>query len=118
MRETGGAAEPLPRTLAQSIASRKAPLGEAQGGLCVASQASQQLACVPAHASPPFGALHLEASGLVAQVTLPFAFFLQQVTKPGLPHVDFAAHFFTWPLQLLFVSVASACSPAHFTNVP
>jgi hypothetical protein len=28
---------------------------------------------------------------LVEQVVFPFAFVLQQVTKPGLPQVDFAA---------------------------
>jgi hypothetical protein len=39
----------------------------------------------------------------------------QQVTKPGFPQVDDAAHFFTWPRQLRFTSVASICCAAQLT---
>src|SRR5262245_37716224 len=42
----------------------------------------------------------------------------QHVTKPGLPHVDLAAHLVTAPRQLWFASVFLACSVAQLTYSP
>lgn len=81
-------------------------------------QASQQLGVVPTHAEPPFGALHLSAPFLTEHLVSPFDFVWQQVTKPGLPHVDLAAHCTTAPWQLRFCSVAFACAVAHRTYSP
>jgi len=73
-------------------------------------QASQQLGSVPTHAEPPFGTLHFDASFFVEHFVLPFEFVRQHVTNPGLPHVDFAAHLTTLPLQFFGSSIASARS--------
>jgi hypothetical protein len=81
-------------------------------------QASQQLANVPTHAVPPFGALHLSMPDLVEHFVWPLALVRQQVTNPGLPQVERAAHFTTAPLQLWFASVAFACCVAHLTYWP
>ena len=81
------------------------------------TQASQQLETWPTHAVPPFGATHRLASRFVEHFVLSFL-VLQHVTKPGFPHVDLAAHFFTTPLQLLFVIVALMCWTAHETYAP
>ena len=60
------------------------------------------------HAEPPFGGLHLSELDFVEHDVTPLALVRQQVTNPGLPHVDLAAHFTTTPWQLLFASVALA----------
>jgi len=105
------------------VSSRNAPLGDAMvvvvvgaavvvvGGATVvlpqtnepsgepAPQESQQLGAVPAHAWPPFGAFHWLSFDLVEHVTLPRRSTRQQVTAPGLPHVDLAAQLVTTPLH-------------------
>ena len=57
---------------------------------------SQQLEHVPT--VPPLS-VHFSALFLVLHLTEPSDFGVQQVTKPGLPQVDFAAHLVTAPLQ-------------------
>jgi hypothetical protein len=65
-----------------------------------APQESQQLAAWPAHAWPPFGALHLLALDLIEHFTFPRRSMRQQVTAPDLlPHVDLAAQLVTTPLH-------------------
>jgi len=55
---------------------------------------------------------------------VPFAVVIQQVTVPGLPQVECAAHFFTAPLQLFgrlgLVPLDSifATPATHFTYAP
>jgi len=56
-----------------------------------APHASQQLATDPTHAVPPCGARQAASLRLMAQRVVPSAPVRQQVTKPGLPHADFAA---------------------------
>ncbi len=70
--------------------SRNAPLGEAQlGPLPGGGQASQQLLQVP---GVPCLSVHFIALLLILQLVAPVvAFVRQQVTKPGLPHVEWAA---------------------------
>jgi hypothetical protein len=82
-------------------------------------QASQQLAKLPTHAEPPFGALQLAALDFVEHFVTPLL-VRQQVTNPGLPQVDRAAHFTTAPLQLGFVvcNAVFAAPVAHFTYWP
>jgi hypothetical protein len=63
------------------------------------AHASQQLGTDPTHAVPPRGALQSCPAGLIEQVVLPVASVWQQVTKPGLPQVDCAAHCITAPLH-------------------
>jgi len=86
-------------------------------------QESQQLRQLP---TVPLFAVQCSASFLVLHTGAPF-FVTQQVTKPSFPHVDLAAHFLTFPLQLLgrkFGSIGSspasvlAMSAAHLTYVP
>ena len=72
---------------------------------------------MPTHAEPPFGGLHRSAFDFVEHFVTPLAFVRQQVTNPGLPHVDLAAQLTTAPLQLLFAS-PFACSAAQLTNAP
>jgi hypothetical protein len=62
----------------------------------------------------PFGATHRVSELFVLHFVFSF-FVTQQVTNPGFPHVDFAAHLFTSPRQLLFTRLAFACSAAHET---
>jgi hypothetical protein len=88
----------------------------------VSVHASQQLGKEPTHAVPFFGGLHFVASFLMLQVVFgrPFLIVvLQHVTDPGLPHVDFAAHWTTAPLQFfgrVFALARSfAIAAAHFT---
>ena len=73
-----------------------APLGEPHPQEV---QASQQLACVPTQAEPPpLGGLHAAAVAFTLHfvlVTLLTVFVWQQVTKPGLRHVECAAHLMT-----------------------
>jgi hypothetical protein len=97
------------------VASRNAPLGDAQP---LDVQASQQLDLVLTHDFPPIGAVQCVAFDFVEHFVTPMEFVRQQVTKFGLPQVDFAAHFTTTPMQLLFDRFALACSPAHFTYWP
>jgi hypothetical protein len=79
-----------------------------------ALHASQQLEKNPTHELPPFGALHLSAPFLMEHRVLPRLSVVQQVTKPGLPHVDFAAHETTLPLQ----EFGSAPVPASVFATP
>ena len=60
---------------------------------------SQQLGTLPTQAAPCFGAVHRAAPGVIAHAGLPCLVVRQQVTKPGLPQVDLAAHFTTVPLH-------------------
>jgi hypothetical protein len=63
--------------------------------------ASQQLASAPTHAPPPVGRRHCAGARLIAHDVLPNLDVRQHVTKPGLPHVDRAAHFLTAGAQPL-----------------
>jgi hypothetical protein len=100
--------------------SRKAPLGEPAQPDSV--HASQQLASVPTHADPFFGGVHLVASFFVEHLVLPFTSVRQQVTNPGLPQVERAAHDTTAPLHDLGsspdVARAFATPRAHLTYWP
>lgn len=73
--------------------------GGAVVGQLVMGHASQQLVWVPAQACPPFGALHAPALRLTPHFRAPFAVTRQQVTKPDLPQVEFAAHRLTAAAQ-------------------
>jgi len=73
--------------------------------------ASQQLAWSPTHALPPGGAVHLPVPSSTLQRPVPW----QQVTAPGLPHVERAAQRTTaprqrgrsWPLRTARVATAT-----------
>src|SRR2546426_2421940 len=81
--------------------SRNAPLGEAAqlGPLPGGGQASQQLLQVP---GVPCLSRQCCAVLLILQlVALVVALVRQQVTAPGLPQVEWAAHFLTPPLHVL-----------------
>jgi hypothetical protein len=71
---------------------------------------------------PPF-AVQLAASFFNLQVVV-VPLVMQQVTKPGFPQVDIAAHFLTAPLQLFGrLGVAPldsvlATPATHFTYAP
>jgi hypothetical protein len=80
------------------------------GPLPGTGHASQQLEHEPA--VPPLLA-HV-AGFVVLHLSLPFL-VRQQVTKPGLPQVEEAAHRFTLPRQLRLTSVASTCCAAQLT---
>src|SRR5262245_16486972 len=73
---------------------------------------SQQLAAVPVHACPPLGALHFAALDLIWHFTLPLLSMRQQVTAPGLPHVECAAQLVTSPLHSAGRSPEAASSLA------
>jgi hypothetical protein len=90
-------------------------LSEAQP---LAVQASQQLGTVPTQAPPCFGLVHRAALDLIAHDVLPLLVVRQQVTKPGLPQVDLAAHFATARAQLRFVTAVFASRATHFTYSP
>jgi hypothetical protein len=77
-----------------------------------APQESQQLVAPPGHACPPRGALHFSALDLMEHFTLPRRSIRQHVTKPGFPHVDFAAHLTASPLHSFGRSPESASSSA------
>jgi hypothetical protein len=80
------------------------------------AQASQQLAKLPTHACPPpFGAAQRAASRLIAHAVRPWTLVRQQVTKPGLPHVDLLAQRSTAPAQVLSARTALACAAAQAT---
>ena len=59
------------------------------------AHASQQLGCVPTQALPPFGAVHASGPFTTLHFVVPLASVSQQVTKPGLPHVELDAQFMT-----------------------
>jgi hypothetical protein len=86
------------------------------------SHASQQLADEPTHAVPPFGAVHFSALFLIEHFTLPRRSMRQQVTAPGFPQVDLAAHRTTAPLHSVgrapLSARAFATCPTHFTYCP
>src|SRR5262249_53864921 len=77
--------------------------------------ASQQLGTRPTHAWPPRGAAHFAVPLLIAQEVRPALVVRQQVTKPGLPHVDLLAHRLTSMAQLVFVSTRCAWVSAQLT---
>jgi hypothetical protein len=84
-----------------------------------ATHASQQLGALPTHACPPDGGRHLVASDFRVQRVSPRAFVRQQVTKPGRPQVERAAHATTARRHSLDRSPAArATSPTHRTYVP
>src|SRR2546426_27032 len=107
--------------------SRNAPLGEAPqlGPLPGGGQASQQLLQVP---GVPSLSVHFIALLLILQlVALVVGFVRQQVTKPGFPHVEWAAHFLTAPLHVVGKKLGSvvarlervfATPAAHLTYCP
>src|SRR5207253_3037254 len=72
------------------------------------AHASQQLGCVPTQALPPFGAVHAPGPFTTLHVVVPRASVSQQVTKPGLPHVELDA-------QLMTVLAQSSGSVPAFT---
>jgi hypothetical protein len=79
-------------------------------------QASQQLAKLPVHARPPFGAVHFVALLLIVHDVRPWALVRQQVTDPGLPQIDLVAQCFTTLAQLLFTSTRLACCAPQLTK--
>jgi len=83
-----------------------------------ATHASQQLGALPTHACPPDGGRHLVASEFLVQRVSPRAFVRQQVTKPGRPHVERAAHATTARKHSLDRPAARATSPTHRTYAP
>jgi len=107
--------------------SRNAPLGEAAqlGPLPGGGQASQQLLQVP---GVPCLSVHFIALLLILHFVAPVVGFVrQQVTKPGLPHVEWAAHFLTAPLHVVGKKLGSvearlervfATPAAHWTYCP
>src|SRR5438132_6764808 len=90
--------------------SRNAPLGEAAqlGPLPRGGQAAQQLLQVP---GVPCLSRQCCAVLLILQlVTLVVALVRQHVTAPGLPQVEWAAHFLTAPLHVLGRKLGSDAS--------
>jgi len=93
---------------------------EQLGPLPGAGHASQQLVQVP---TVPCFAVQWVASFLILHV-VPLVVVRQHVTAPGLPHVEWDAHFLTAPLQLFgrlgLVPLDSVlATPAtHFTYAP
>jgi hypothetical protein len=81
------------------------------GRLPGAGQASQQLVHVP---TVPFFAVQRRASASILHF-VPVVVVKQHVTKPGLPQVECAAHFFTTPAQLLLTRNEFACCTAQLT---
>ena len=73
-------------------------------------------------APPSLGALHLAASGLMEHFNTPLAVVRQQVTKPGFPQVDRAAHMVIGCTKLfgmlLVFTAALACCATHLTYAP
>jgi hypothetical protein len=110
----GGCGNPPGQRVNQNETSRNTPLGDDAQPPVV--HASQQLAKFPTHADPRFGALHCLASDLIEHFALPLAIVRQQVTSPGLPQVEFAAHLTTAPWQLRLLSVAFAWSAGQSTK--
>jgi hypothetical protein len=62
----------------------------------------------------PCFAAQCAASFLISHL-VPLLVVRQHVTAFGLPHVEWAAHFFTDPAQLLFVRTEFACCTAQLT---
>jgi len=61
-------------------------------GQLPAAHASQQLGMSCTQAAPLLGAVHFVACALMEHFVTPFAEVRQHETKPGRPHVDWAAH--------------------------
>ena len=84
--------------------------------------ASQQLGTDPTHAVPRGGALQNAAALLIEQLVWPLRLVRQQVTKPGLPHVDCAAQRVTSSLHSdrsdPFLTAASATCATQLTYLP
>ena len=80
-------------------------LGPLPGG----GHASQQLLQLP---TVPCLAVQCAPSLLIRQL-LPVLVVRQQVTRPGLPQVEWAAHFLTSPTQPLLLRAVCACCAAH-----
>jgi hypothetical protein len=74
-------------------------------------QPSQQLVQLP---TVPCLAVQRAASCLILHVG-PLVVVRQQVTAPGLPHVEWDAHFLTKPVQRLFTRTVFACCTAQLT---
>src|SRR5436305_1582013 len=70
----------------------------------------------PTRGRPPRGALHFAAPCLMEHFVTPFALLRQQVTNPGFPHVDLAAHRTMAPREA-FGLPFTACA-THRTYVP
>ncbi len=107
-----------PPPLHDPQAPQLGPLHEGSGGGGAqpdGPHASQQLGNCPTHAVPPFGAAQAVPLFLIAHVVHPAALVRQQVTKPCLPQMERAAHFFTNPAQLLFERAAFAGCAAQLT---
>jgi len=84
-----------------------------------ATHASQQLGALPTQACPPDGGRHPAASDFLVQRVSPRAFVRQQVTNPGRPQVERAAHATTARRHSLDSSEAArATSPTHRTYAP
>ena len=88
-------------------------------GQLPALQASQQLGTSCTQAAPRLGALHSVACALMEHLVTPFAEVRQHETKPGRPHVDWAAHLSTACLHSfgrLPLATANFATPAtHLT---
>jgi hypothetical protein len=76
--------------------------------------ASQQLVQLP---TVPCFAVQWAASFLILHF-VPLVVVRQQVTAPGLPQVEWEAHFLMKPAQLLFIRVVFACCVAQLTYAP
>jgi len=81
------------------------------GPLPGAGHASQQLVQLP---TVPCFAVQWAASFLLLHF-VPLVVVRQQVTAPGLPQVEWDAHFLTAPAQLLLVRTVFACCAAQLT---
>jgi len=62
----------------------------------------------------PCFAVQWAASFLILHF-VPFVVVKQQVTAPGLPHVEWDAHFLTNPAQLVFLRTVIASCAAQLT---
>jgi hypothetical protein len=114
---------PWPPREPDSAYWRNAPLGDAlQASEVTGWVVEQQLVAIPVKppTTPPLS-VHLVAVEATLHFVLAF-FVMQQVTAPGLPQFECAAHFFTRPLQFLgswlLLARVFATPAAHLTNVP
>jgi hypothetical protein len=88
-------------------------------GQLPAPQASQQLGTSFTQAPPLLGAVHFPGSATMEHFVTPFAEVRQHETKPGRPHVDWAAHLRTACLhcfgRLPLATAAFATPATHLT---
>ncbi len=84
--------------------------------------APQQLGRLPRHAVPPFRGLHAAGPRSMLQLAAPRALVRQQLTNPGLPQADLAAHRLIGPLQsfgsIPALAASLAIRAAHLTYAP